>query len=486
MKPINFKQLLNWLPHATLKASTHFHLKRSTCYGVNTDTRTLRAGNVFVALKGERFDGHRFLDFANRHRAGAMVVNYDSAELLRGNRLDVPLILVPDTGRALQALAKGYRQQFDTPLVLVVGSNGKTTAKEMIHSIFKAHCAQLGNDRAAHCTVGNFNNEIGLPLTLLRLNDHHRYSTVELGMNHPGETAVLAAIAAPTVALINNAQREHQEFMQTVEAVAIEHADVIAALSEGGIAVIPAQDTYAPVWRRAAQAANKSVIDFALHSEQDQTQAAVTGTRIENGLSQTLQVQTPQGSATIALNTAGEHNARNALAAIAVATAAGIPLASIVAGLQAFEPVKGRMQQHRVGDLTVIDDSYNANPDSVAAAIRVLAPLGQRSVLVLGDMGEVGDQGATFHTEAGADAAAQGVGALYTLGDLCQHAHTAFKTSGKPCQHFADAAALNTFLLSSGALSAGSTVLVKGSRFMRMDLTVDALLGRSGSASGGH
>jgi UDP-N-acetylmuramoyl-tripeptide--D-alanyl-D-alanine ligase len=486
MKPINFKQLLNWLPHATLKASTHLHLKRSTCYGVNTDTRTLRAGNVFLALKGERFDGHRFLDFANRHRAGAMVVNYDSAELLRGNRLEVPLILVPDTGKALQALAKGYRQQFDIPLVIVVGSNGKTTAKEMIHSIFKMHCAQLGNDRAAHCTVGNFNNEIGLPLTLLRLNDHHRYSTVELGMNHPGETAVLAAIAAPTVALINNAQREHQEFMQTVEAVAIEHADVIAALTEGGISVIPAQDTYVQVWRRAAQAANKCVIDFALHSEQDQTQAAVTGTRIENGLSQTLQVQTPQGAATIALNTAGEHNARNALAAIAVATAASIPLASIVAGLQAFEPVKGRMQQHRVGELTVIDDSYNANPDSVAAAIRVLAPLGQRSVLVLGDMGEVGDQGATFHTEAGADAAAQGVGALYALGDLCQHAYTAFKTSGKPCQHFADAAALNTFLLSSGALSAGSTVLVKGSRFMRMDLTVDALLGRSESASGGH
>jgi UDP-N-acetylmuramoyl-tripeptide--D-alanyl-D-alanine ligase len=485
MKPINFRQLLAWLPHSTLKASTHFNLKRSTCYGVNTDTRTLRAGNVFVALKGERFDGHRFLDFANRHRAGAMVVNYDSAELLRGNRFDVPLILVPDTGKALQALAKGYRQQFAIPLVIVVGSNGKTTAKEMIHSIFKTHCAQLGNDRAAHCTVGNFNNEIGLPLTLLRLNDHHRYSTVELGMNHPGETAVLAAIAAPTVALINNAQREHQEFMQTVEAVAIEHADVIAALSEGGIAVIPAQDTYVQVWRSAAQAANKPVIDFALHSEQDQTQAAVTGSRIENGLSQTLHVQTPQGAATIALSTAGEHNARNALAAIAVTTAAGIPLASIVAGLQAFEPVKGRMQQHRVGELTVIDDSYNANPDSVAAAIRVLAPLSELSVLVLGDMGEVGDQGAAFHTEAGTDAAAQGVGALYSLGDLCQHAHTAFKASGKPCQHFVDAAALNAFL-NSGALTAGSTVLVKGSRFMRMDLTVDALLGRSESASGGH
>jgi UDP-N-acetylmuramoyl-tripeptide--D-alanyl-D-alanine ligase len=485
MKPITLSQLLTWLPGATLKTSRHTPLDRAGCYGVNTDTRSLRANNLFVALKGERFDGHRFLRIANHQAAGAMVVNYDAPEISNLAGFDAPLILVPHTGKALQALAQGYRGQFQIPLVVVVGSNGKTTAKEMIHSIFKAHCQALGKDSASHCTVGNFNNEIGLPLTLLQLNQQHSYSTVELGMNHPGETAVLAAIAAPSIALINNAQREHQEFMQTVEAVALEHADVIAALSADGVAVLPAQDTYIALWRKQAALHNKRVIDFALHSAQDTTSAMVTGTRNEHGLSQTLTVTTPAGKATIQLNTAGEHNARNALAAIAVAIAAGIPLRSIVDGLQVFEPVKGRMQQHRMGQTTLIDDSYNANPDSVAAAIRVLAPLGAHSVLVLGDMGEVGDQGVAFHREAGTDAAAQGIAALYTIGELSAHAHSAFSASGKPCQHFADAASLNTFL-SNGAIPAGSTVLVKGSRFMRMDLTVDALLSRQDSASGGH
>jgi UDP-N-acetylmuramoyl-tripeptide--D-alanyl-D-alanine ligase len=489
MKPISLQQALLWIRHATLHTKHYTWEKRSTSYGVNTDTRTLRSGQLFVALQGDRFDGHRFIGLAARHGAAAAVVAFDSPELNAQDAGDMPLLRVPHTGKALQELAAGYRQQFQIPLTVIVGSNGKTTAKEMIHSIFKAHCATMGNERATHCTVGNFNNEIGLPLTLLRLNDYHRYSTVELGMNHPGETAVLAAIAAPTIALINNAQREHQEFMQTVEAVALEHSAVIAALSQDGIAVIPAQDAYVAVWRHAAKAASKRVIDFALNSGIDTTPAAITGTRIEHGLSQTLHVQTPQGATTIALNTAGEHNARNALAAIAVATAAGIPLASIVAGLESFSPVKGRMQQHTAtvngAAITVIDDSYNANPDSVAAAIRVLAPLGKRSVLILGDMGEVGDQGAAFHTEAGADASAQGVAALYTLGDLCKHAYTAFKASGKPCQHFADAVAMNAFL-TGGALQAGSTVLVKGSRFMRMEMTVDALLGMSPSAVGGH
>ncbi len=484
MKPISFKQLLAWVPGSTLRTSSHVSLKRSTTYGVNTDTRTLRAGNLFIALKGERFDGHRFLELADRHKAGAMVVNYDAPELL-SKRFDAALLCVPHTGKALQDIAKSYRQQFSIPLVVVVGSNGKTTAKEMIHSIFKAYCTAMGNERAAHCTIGNFNNDIGLPLTLLRLNEHHRYSTVELGMNHSGETAVLAAIAAPTIALINNAQREHQEFMQTVEAVALEHCAVISALTADGVVVLPAQDTFVHIWREQAARSNVQVIDFALTTAQEASSAVITGNRIEHGLSQTLVVHTPTGNASIELNTAGEHNARNALAAIAVAYATGISLPHIVSGLQAFEPVKGRMQQHRAGELTVIDDSYNANPDSVAAAIGVLAQQGGSCVLVLGDMGEVGDQGVAFHQEAGLDAAAKGIAALYTLGELSKAAHTAFKASGRPCQHFSDAASLNAFLL-SGVLTVGATVLVKGSRFMRMDLTVEALLGQPAAALGGH
>jgi UDP-N-acetylmuramoyl-tripeptide--D-alanyl-D-alanine ligase len=485
MKPIFLQQLLTWVQGSSLKVTAQALPTLTACDGVNTDTRTLQSKQLFVALKGEHFDGHRFLNLANQKAAGAIMADADAPEVAAVSGLDVPLVLVPHTGKALQDVAKGYRQQFDIPLVVVVGSNGKTTAKEMIHSIFKVHCIALGDDDAAHCTVGNFNNEIGLPLTLLRLDERHRYSTVELGMNHPGETAVLAAIAAPTIALINNAQREHQEFMQTVEAVAKEHANVIAALSVDGIAVLPAQDAFIAIWKICAKTNNKRVIDFALNSEFDATVATITGTRIEQGLSQTLLVKTPAGSMQIQLNTAGEHNARNALAAIAVAIAADIPLGSIVAGLQSFEPVNGRMQQHRIGETTVIDDSYNANPDSVAAAIRVLAQQGKQSILVLGDMGEVGDQGEAFHTEAGNDAAQHGVGALYTVGVLSAHAHQVFKLSGKPCQHFSDLTSLNAFL-TAGAVLPGNTVLVKGSRFMRMELVVNALLGKQESALGGH
>jgi UDP-N-acetylmuramoyl-tripeptide--D-alanyl-D-alanine ligase len=485
MKPITLQQLLAWIPGSSVKTTPNVSLTQTACYGVNTDTRTLQSKQLFVALKGERFDGHHFIEFANQQAAGAMMVNSYAPELAKVAEFEVPLVLVPDTGKALQELAKAYRQQFAIPLAVVVGSNGKTTAKEMIHSIFKAHCDALRHGGTAHCTVGNFNNEIGLPLTLLRLDEGHQYSTVELGMNHPGETAVLAAIAAPTIALINNAQREHQEFMQTVEAVAKEHADVIAALSTDGIAVLPAQDDYIAIWRACARLNHKHVIDFALNNATETTVATIMGTRIDQGLSQTLMVNTPSGSMAIQLNTAGEHNARNALAAIAVAIAAKIPLTSIVAGLESFEPVKGRMQQHQIGEITLIDDSYNANPDSVAAAIRVLAQQGKRSILVLGDMGEVGDQGEAFHMEAGNDAATHGVEALYTVGELSKFSHQAFKLSGKPCQHFSSIALLNDFL-TSGVVLPRSTVLVKGSRFMQMEQAVSALLGQQESALGGH
>lgn len=484
MKPISLEQMLSWIPNSTLKASAHISIQHTTCLGVNTDSRSLKTKQLFVALKGERFDGHQFLNAAAQQGAAAVMVNFDATEL---NQADgaMPKICVPDTGKALQDLSQGYRQQFNIPLVLVTGSNGKTTAKEMIHSIFNAHCQSLGTGTAAHCTQGNFNNDIGLPLTLLRISDEHSYSTIELGMNHPGETAVLAAIAAPTVVLINNAQREHQEFMKTVLAVAVEHADSIDALSDDGVAVFPAQDTNAEIWRQAAKKSNKKTIEFSLHDSADATPAAITGTRIEQGLNQQLWVKTPQGDTSIQLNTAGEHNARNALAAIAVATAAGIPLASIVTGLQTFEPVKGRMQQHQANGMTVIDDSYNANPDSVAAAIRVLAQQGDKSILVLGDMGEVGDQGIVFHQEAGNEAASLGVGILYTLGQLSSHAHHAFVKSGKISQHFEDAPALIAHLQNS-AIEPGSTVLVKGSRFMKMERMVDALVGSKNSAAGGH
>jgi UDP-N-acetylmuramoyl-tripeptide--D-alanyl-D-alanine ligase len=332
-----------------------------------------------------------------------------------------------------------------------------------------------------------------LPLTLLRLNDFHKLSVIELGMNHPGETAQLAAIAAPTIAIINNAQREHQEFMLTVEAVAEEHAAVIPALADKGTVVFPAQDTYVKVWRDSAAKHHKQVIDFALHTATDTTPALVTGSiqtntaANTNHAAQTIVLKTPLGEATIGLNIAGEHHARNALAAASVAIAAGLPLSSVVAGLQAFEPVKGRMQQHSAmvagKAICVIDDSYNANPDSVAAAISVLSGVQTgRSVLVLGDMGEVGNQGPQFHAEAGEKAAAQGVAVFYTVGDLMKNGHAAFTQNLKAPQiarHFASAGELQTALIAEGTLQSGDTVLVKGSRFMRMEFVVEALLGKA-------
>lgn len=501
MRPISIQQLLSWLTKATLHSKTHFSLKK-TSYGVTTDTRTLRANNLFVALKGERFDGHRFIGFSARNQAGIALVNYDSDELVKQHSNAMPLIFVPNTGLALQELAAGYRRQFNLPLTVVVGSNGKTTTKEMLYSISKAHLMTQNNERAVHATIGNFNNDIGLPLTLLKLNDHHRLSIIELGINHPGETAQLAQIAAPTIAIINNAQREHQEFMHTVEAVAIEHAAVIPALSADGTVILPAQDTYIDIWRTCAIKHEKKIIDFSLHTNEDKTPALVTGkikpadhlSESFSSITQTITIHTPIGSADVILNIAGEHHVRNALAATAAAIAANIPLSSIVLGLQAFEPIKGRMQPHfikkidQATSIQLIDDTYNANPDSVIAAIDMLNDFcakqpHTRTVLVLGDMGEVGNQGVRFHTEIGVYAANQGICGLYTVGDLMQHAHIAFKEvinmdkpSKKHAQHFENIAKLQAALLSEKILQDKDLILIKGSRFMRMEFIVDALL----------
>jgi UDP-N-acetylmuramoyl-tripeptide--D-alanyl-D-alanine ligase len=364
-------------------------------------------------------------------------------------------------------------------LALVTGSNGKTTVKEMIASIFRAVVGE------AHTLVtkGNLNNDIGLPLTLLKLRSTDRLAVVELGMNHPGETAELANIAQANIALINNAQREHQEFMATVAAVAQEHSDAIRALTKDGIAIFPADSEFADVWLEAT--AGRKVIDFILLSSQSTLRAAVMGRLLSNGH---LQVQTDSGSIEVQLNALGSHNARNALAASAVAIAAGISLEKIKEGLEAFSPVNGRMQAKKIDpNHTLIDDSYNANPDSVRAAIDALKQSGNISWLVLGDMGEVGNQGPEFHREVGAYAAEQGVTKLFALGEQCQFAIQGFndfkknEASSASAKHFSEMDSL--ILQLRDALHAQSTgsnehlnILVKGSRFMRMERVVQALL----------
>ena len=527
---------------------------------VVTDSRQAGPGDLFIALRGERFDAHDFLDGVAAQRVSAAILSRAPASLA------VPYLLVPDTRRALGALARGWRRLFaahsgdaaisaaasatsagmtgsdasgvddDTasglPIVAVTGSNGKTTVKEMIASIFTA---AVGAD---HClaTRGNFNNDIGLPLTLLRLRASDRLAVVELGMNHPDETRYLARICEPTVGLVNNAQREHQEFMHTVEAVALEHASVIHALPADGTAVYPADDAYAAIWRVAAH--TRRIIDFALLDDaldgqagRTEIRAAVTGrwhavqatgansavgdstAAAEGSLKGRLEVETPIGAFSVALQTQGRHNLRNALAATAAAVAAGVGIDAIRAGLHAFAPVNGRLQVKRatvnaLAGAVVIDDTYNANPDSMRAAIDVLVQAASPRVLVVGDMGEVGDQEAAAHREVGAYAFAQGVEQVYAVGQASRSVSNAFNAArdeaaqdGKngrggadngasvngamrQAQHFADADALIAALLAAPYPTPASTVtvLVKGSRFMAMENVVAVLVGEVAAA----
>jgi UDP-N-acetylmuramoyl-tripeptide--D-alanyl-D-alanine ligase len=461
------------LPGSTLLNVTAEAAKTLMLSRVGTDSRQIDAGELFVALSGERFDAHDFLVDVAKNGAGAALVS--KKEKCPAN---LPAICIEDTRIGLGQLAKAWRANHDIPLALVTGSNGKTTVKEMIASIFKAAAGE------AHTLVtkGNLNNEIGLPLTILKLRPSDQLAVVELGMNHPGETAQLAAIAQANIALINNAQREHQEFMATVAAVAQEHADVIRSLSKDGIAVFPADSEFTNVWREAAE--QRKVVDFALMTSQANSSAAVKGHLSNTGR---VVVSTEIGSVEIQLNTLGSHNVRNALAASAVAVAAGISLEKIKQGLEAFAPVNGRMQAKKIdSNHTLIDDSYNANPDSVRAAIDALKQSGNSSWLILGDMGEVGNQGPEFHREVGAYAAEQGITKLFALGEQCQFAIQGFdgvKQANTSSQgiHFSDMDSLISQLRDAlHAQSTGSNqhlnILVKGSRFMSMERVVQALL----------
>jgi UDP-N-acetylmuramoyl-tripeptide--D-alanyl-D-alanine ligase len=435
--------------------------------GVSTDSRQVAAGALFVALRGETFDAHDFLDQVVARNVAAVVV-----EKLPEN-FPLPALVVPDTLAALGRIGNAWRSQFAIPVIGVTGSNGKTTVKEMIASIL---AAAFGDD-ARLATQGNLNNEIGVPLTVMRLTGAHKAAVVELGMNHPGEIARLAAIAAPTVALVNNAQREHQEFMHTVEAVARENGSVLQALPAGGVAVFPGDDEYTALWRELA--GERKVLTFGLSEACD-----VRATYTPNSFGADLQVTAPQGQFGIKLSAAGEHNVRNALAACACALAAGIPVDAIVRGLQAFAPVSGRLQRKQAANgATVIDDSYNANPDSVRAAIDVLAQSAAPRILVLGDMGEVGTQGPQFHEEIGAYAASRGIDTVLVTGALARHMTSA------GAQHFEQfddlLAALDKQMRQLGSKS-DATVLVKGSRFMKMERVVQHLVQSQNTGKDSH
>jgi UDP-N-acetylmuramoyl-tripeptide--D-alanyl-D-alanine ligase len=426
--------------------------------GVSTDTRSITAGELFVALRGDRFDGHGFLDAAKAGGAVAAIV--DRRHPGTG---PLPAVVVEDSKAALGALARHWRSRFTPVLIGIAGSNGKTTTKEMLAAILRRHAG----DAHVLATRGNLNNEIGMPLTLLKLRAAHRFCAIELGMNHKGEIAVLAEVARPTIAVVTNAQREHLEFMHSVEEVAEENADLYRALPADGVAVINCDDDRAGVFRKAARP--RRTVEFGLNAA-----ASVTGGYALRPVSSDIRVRTPSGETTATLAIPGVHNVRNALAASACAHAAGVPVAAIGAGLTAFRPYTGRLQVKRTpAGTTVLDDSYNANPDSVRAAIDVLAAVQGPTLLVLGDMGEVGEQGPRFHAEVGAYARERGVGGLYAMGELARYAADAF---GPNARHFESHEALA--VAAQKAADAGATLLVKGSRFMRMERVVAELTGQ--------
>ena len=451
----DLQNLAAWLPEVIV-----FGGDEGRFTGVTTDSRQVRPGDLYIALRGERFDGRDFIDAAIA--AGAAGV----ASEVRFERAGVLTLWVPDTRLALGALAAGWRARFGLPLIAVTGSNGKTTVKEMIAAILVAHVGE----QAAFATRGNFNNDIGVPLTLLRLTDAHRMGVVEMGMNHSGEIAGLAAMTRPQVALVLNAQREHQEFMDGPEATARENGSVFGALTPDGTAVFPGDDPCTPIWQQLA--AGKRVMHFGLVADE----AALNG-------ADPLQVAAARDArpghfrarlgsemVDIRLNIAGRHNVRNALAAAACALALGIPAATIVRGLAAFVPVNGRLRLvHTPAGVPLIDDTYNANPDSMRAAIDVLADQPAPRLLVMGDMGETGTQATEFHREVGDYARSRGIEHIWTVGNDMQAAAAA---AGERARHWPTVDALLD--AHATAPQAAASVLVKGSRFMKMERIVQA------------
>jgi UDP-N-acetylmuramoyl-tripeptide--D-alanyl-D-alanine ligase len=426
--------------------------------GVSTDSRSIGKDELFVAIRGEHFDGHGFIDVAkSRGACGALV---DQAFKQPS---PLPTVTVEDTRKALGRLGRHWRLRFAPAVIAITGSNGKTTTKEMLAAILRSHAGEAG----ALATRGNLNTDIGVPMTLLELRSSHRYCAIELGMNHPGEIAMLAEIARPTVALVNNAQREHLEFMQSVEAVAEENASVFEALPADGAAVLYAEDAMADIFRKKAGARRR--VEFGLQ------RGDITGRYELKALQSEIVLKTPAGEAQATLAIPGLHNVRNALAAAACAHAAGVPAAAIGAGLSAFRPYSGRLQlKQTASGATLIDDSYNANPDSVRAAIDVLAACAGPTALVLGDMGEVGAQGPQFHAEVGRYAKQKGIGMLLGLGSASMDAVKAF---GAGAEHFDDIEKLKKRNIEA------KTILIKGSRFMKMERVVAAL---TGERAGGH
>ncbi len=438
---------------------------------VCTDSRAVKRGDLFVALKGERFDAHAFLAQAAAAGAAGLLVE-------RASEVALPQIVVGDTTQALGRLGNYWRRQFDIPVIAVTGSNGKTTVKDMLASILRAavnaESRSVNPDAGVLATRGNLNNHIGVPLTLLELRREHHYAVIEMGMNHAGEIKYISHMTEPTVAVVNNAGVAHLENLGSAEAIARAKGEIFEGLRPGGTAVINADDPFAPLWRSSAVDARK--LEFALEAR-----AAVTATYQLRTFESEIVLTTPAGSARAVVPAPGLHNVRNALAACAAATALAVPVTTVAAGLARFSGAKGRLQkkQGRHGAI-LIDDTYNANPDSTRAAISVLASAPGQKLLVIGDMGELGPDAPDMHSQIGDFARAAGIGRLYTLGELAAQATHAF---GAGARHFERIEDLLAEI--ENVLAPDVTMLVKGSRFMQMERVINAFEIAGGAAAAG-
>jgi UDP-N-acetylmuramoyl-tripeptide--D-alanyl-D-alanine ligase len=417
---------------------------------VCTDTRKLKRGDLYVALQGPRFDGHTFLPEAEKQGAVAALVS-------RIGVTKLPNVCVADTRLALGDLAAYWRREFSIPVIAVTGSNGKTTVKNMIAAIL----AETGPSLATH---GNLNNDIGVPLTLLRLRAGDRYAVIEMGMNHFGEIDYLTRMTQPTIAVINNAGEAHLAGLGDVANVARAKGEIFAGLQDNGIAVINADDAYAGLWRTLS--APRPILTFGL-----QNRADISAEFVPDAVSSLLRLHTPAGDCALRLLLPGKHNVLNALAAVAAAEAAGVKLDDIKAGLEKLRNISGRLEMKPgCNGARVWDDTYNANPASVAAGIEVLRAAEGERVLVIGDMGELGEAALELHRRTGERARQAGIDRLFAVGELSQAAVQAFGENGR---HFPDHEALAASL--SNIMHPRMTVLVKGSRVMQMERVVTGI-----------
>ncbi len=420
---------------------------------VGIDSRQIQAGQLFVAIQGERFDGHDFVSASLQQGAVAALVSQPSNVQ--------PYVQVADTRLALGQLAAYWLSQFNVPIAAITGSNGKTSVKEMLASILAAHC---GNAEQVLATLGNLNNDLGMPLTALRLRQQHQYAVLEMGMNHPGEIHYMSMLAKPDVALVNNVGSAHIGLLGSLQAIANAKGEIFDGLKASGVAVINLDDQFATQWLKQTQAHKQ--LTFAVHQSAD-----ISADFAMHDQGSEIQLYTPAGTIALQLSVPGQHNIANALAAAALATALEIPLSAIAQGLSQFTGVSGRLRAVAgLRQTTLLDDSYNANPSSVKAAIDVLSKRAGRKILVLGDMAELGELAQSLHQEVGAYAQQQGIDALFGLGELCLFATQAF---GAQAQHFHQLEALLTAL--QDFIQAGDVILIKGSRSARMERVTQAL-----------